>query len=129
MVSSGKAAYSQVFTVTGDNEIIAIYDGDTTYSSSKSATQDLIINQQQDTTTTCPTDPIDCEAECPGNPSCYLTCPSDPTLCSAECPGYAGCPANQSSSSPGQRQRFNLNGPLKLREPLLRFDGLNKKGC
>ncbi|MGA3130051.1 MAG: Ig-like domain-containing protein [Terracidiphilus sp.] len=132
VVSSGTAAYSQVFTQDGDNEITAVYQGDITYSSSKSASQDLVLSEppsSSNPTPSCPSDPIDCQIECPENPSCTLNCPSDPTLCSMECPGYAGCPTDPSSSSLKRKQGFNLDAPLKLREPLLMFDGFRKKGC
>jgi hypothetical protein len=132
VVSSGTAAYSQVFTLTGDNQITAVYEGDTTYSSSKSGTQDLEISEppsSSNPTPSCPTDPTLCSIECPGNPTCDLYCPSDPALCSAECPGYAGCPPNMSSSSLELKQRFNLLGPLKLKEPVFECGRTYQKGC
>lgn len=73
VVSSGKAAWSQVFMLIGDNEITAVYDGDTTYSSSKSAAQDLVLSDSDDTTPFFPSDPIII-------PSDPITDPSDPII-------------------------------------------------
>jgi hypothetical protein len=47
-LSSGKAAWSQVFNVDGENSITAVYDGDTTYSSSTSSAQDLMLYDSYD---------------------------------------------------------------------------------
>ncbi len=57
----------------GDNEITAVYDGDTTYSSSKSAAQDLVLSDSDDTTPFFPSDPIII-------PSDPITDPSDPII-------------------------------------------------
>jgi hypothetical protein len=48
VVSSGKAAYSQAFNLDGDNPITAVYEGDATYSSSTSSTQNLYLNDPND---------------------------------------------------------------------------------
>jgi hypothetical protein len=47
-LSSGSAAWSQVFWQAGDNSITAVYDGDTTYSSSTSSTQVLMLYDNSD---------------------------------------------------------------------------------
>jgi len=130
VLSSGTAAYSQIFSQAGEFQITAVYEGDATYASSTSASQDLNLSEPDEgSTTTCPTDPALCSIECPGNPTCGLSCPGDPTLCSEVCPGYSGCPANMSSSSPQLKHRFSETGPLKLREPLLGRTKLSRNGC
>jgi hypothetical protein len=43
VLSSGTAAYSFVVTTLGDNEIKAVYNGDTTYAASTSSAQDLVV--------------------------------------------------------------------------------------
>jgi hypothetical protein len=48
VLTSGKAAWSQFFTQASENDIIAVYDGDTTYSSSTSSTQVLILYDNYD---------------------------------------------------------------------------------
>jgi len=129
VVSSGTAAWSQVFTSDGGNEITAVYQGDITYSSSTSSAQTLVLSEPPNTTPSCPSDPIDCAIECPGNQNCYTTCPSDPDLCAAECPGYTGCPPDTGDSSTDLRRRTSLDGTIKLRKPLLKLDGFRRKGC
>jgi hypothetical protein len=47
-LSSGKAAWSQAFYEDGENSITAVYDGDTTYSSSSSSTQVLYLSDSSD---------------------------------------------------------------------------------
>ena len=47
-LSSGSAAWSQVFSLAGENNITAVYDGDTTYSSSTSSTQVLMLYDNSD---------------------------------------------------------------------------------
>jgi hypothetical protein len=47
-VSSGKAAYSQAFYEDGENSITAVYEGDTTYSSSTSSAQILELSDPDD---------------------------------------------------------------------------------
>jgi Bacterial Ig-like domain (group 3) len=144
-LSSGIAAWSQPFTMDGENNIVAVYQGDATYRSSSSASQDLQISEPPSTTptcpgdpscpsgpTSCPSDPTLCQIECPGDPSCppdYSSCPSDPTLCAEECPSDPDCPFAIGSSSTAPRRRTNLNGPLILRTPLLKRDGIIRKGC
>ncbi|MGA3373251.1 MAG: Ig-like domain-containing protein [Terracidiphilus sp.] len=48
VLSSGKAAWSQFFTQAGENDIIAVCDGDATYSSSTSSTQVLELYDSSD---------------------------------------------------------------------------------
>jgi hypothetical protein len=48
VLSSGTAAYSQAFSQAGDFQIVAVYEGDATYSSSTSASQDLVLSSQDD---------------------------------------------------------------------------------
>jgi hypothetical protein len=48
VVSSGKAAWSQVFYLDGENSITAVYEGDTTYSSSTSSAQNLELSDPDD---------------------------------------------------------------------------------
>jgi hypothetical protein len=48
VLTSGKAAWSQFFTQAGENDITAVYDGDTTYSSSTSSTQVLELSDYPD---------------------------------------------------------------------------------
>jgi hypothetical protein len=48
VVSSGKAAYSQAFYTDGENSITAVYEGDTTYSSSTSSAQILELSDPDD---------------------------------------------------------------------------------
>ena len=126
VLSLGKAAWSQAFNLVGGNSITAVYEGDTTYSSSTSNAQDLQLSDPPYTPPTCPTDPTLCQIECPGNPICNSYCPSDPTLCAMECPGYAGCPPNMSSSSPRLKQRFDLAGPWKFKDPVLECGASHK---
>jgi len=65
VLSSGTAAWSQVFLLSGDNNITATYDGDPTYAASTSSVSDLILSDYPDTPTTdpiiptVPTDPTD----------------------------------------------------------------------
>jgi hypothetical protein len=48
VLTSGKAAWSQFFTQAGEHDITAVYDGDTTYSSSTSSTQVLELSDYPD---------------------------------------------------------------------------------
>jgi len=48
VLSSGSAAWSQIFMQAGENDITAVYDGDTTYSSSTSSTQVLELYDNSD---------------------------------------------------------------------------------
>ncbi len=54
VLSSGTAAYSQVFAQAGEYSIIAVYEGDATYASSTSAAQELSLGDSSDITTTLP---------------------------------------------------------------------------
>lgn len=47
-LSSGKAAWAQFFMQEGENSITAVYDGDTTYSSSASSAQNLELSDSDD---------------------------------------------------------------------------------
>ncbi|MGD0479401.1 MAG: Ig-like domain-containing protein [Terracidiphilus sp.] len=47
-ISSGKAAWSQAFNEDGENNITAVYEGDTTYNSSTSSTQELYLSDPND---------------------------------------------------------------------------------
>lgn len=142
VLASGTAAWSQPFNQDGANQITAVYQGDATYAQSTSSAQDLQLSEPPSspvtcpgdpscpsTPTTCPSDPIDCNIECPGDPSCNLSCPSDPDLCAAECPGYAGCPPDTGDFSTDLRRRTSVDRPLKLWKPLLKLDGVKRKGC
>jgi hypothetical protein len=48
VVSFGKAAWSQAFYQDGENSITAVYDGDATYASSTSSTQNLYLSDPDD---------------------------------------------------------------------------------
>jgi hypothetical protein len=48
VLTSGKAAWAQFFTQAGQHNITAVYDGDTTYSSSTSSTQVLVLYDNSD---------------------------------------------------------------------------------
>ncbi len=48
VLSGGKAAYSQAFSQAGNFQIVAVYEGDPTYASSTSASQDLVLYDQDD---------------------------------------------------------------------------------
>lgn len=76
VISSGTATYSMTFNIAGDNNIVAVYQGDTFYSPSASSPQDLSVSS-------------------PPPP----TCPSDPTLCSIECPADPLCPFGASTGT------------------------------
>jgi hypothetical protein len=91
VLSSGKAAWSQFFAQAGENNITAVYDGDTTYASSTSSPQVLELSN--------PTTP---------------TCPTDPTLCQIECPTDLTCSFGLSSTLEVGKQRTRLTSPLKL---------------
>jgi hypothetical protein len=47
-LSSGSAAWSQIFTQAGNNSITAVYDGDATYSLSTSSAQVLVLYDNSD---------------------------------------------------------------------------------
>jgi hypothetical protein len=98
-VSSGAAAWSQIFPSAGDNSITAVYQGDATYSVSTSSAQDLSLS------------------DIPASPSC----PTDPTLCAIECPGDPTCPMVRKSRLEDERQSANLAVPSKLQQPALKF--------
>jgi len=144
-ISSGKAAWSQIFNQDGDNEITAVYQGDVTYSSSTSAAQDLVLSEPSSPSPTCPGDPScpgddPCEdnpaiycgtAQCTGDPYCPVVddCSTDPALCPIECPGDPSCPPDFSDSSLLLRPRLNLFGPAKIRGPVLKCVAFRKRGC
>jgi hypothetical protein len=71
-LSSGTAAWSQPFSLSDSNIITAVYDGDTTYSSSTSTTQDLELSDNSTQSPSCPTDPTLCQIECPADPTCPM---------------------------------------------------------
>jgi hypothetical protein len=102
VLSSGQAAWSQVFTQDGDNSITANYDGDVTYAPSVSSPQDLEIS----------------DASEPPPP----TCPTDPILCQIECPGDPTCPSVIGRTLKDRKQGFGLDYPLKLKASVLNFE-------
>jgi hypothetical protein len=70
-VSSGTAAWSQVFAQSGDHSITAVYSGDASYSSSTSVPQLLELSDPPaQPAPSCPTDPTLCAIFCPGDPTC-----------------------------------------------------------
>jgi hypothetical protein len=99
VLSSGTAAWSQVFPNAGDNSIVAVYNGDATYSPSTSSVQDLELSDQ-------PTTPA---------------CPTDPTLCAIECPGDPTCPMVRKGATQEEKQGTDLILPFDLNGPILKI--------
>jgi hypothetical protein len=59
VLANGKAAWAQAFNTIGDNDLTAVYQGDTTYNTSTSSTIDLVLYEDDSDTYAC-TDPTTC---------------------------------------------------------------------